>query len=142
MRPNGTRCAVAAAVYPPGLCRAIILGAEAQRRREGKAVSEERIARLALDIMEEQGFDPVRAIASLSPESWLAPEGATRLLGKGYSGVVFLEEKTGVVVKVMLEDFAESEYKIFCDFADAGAPAFARASAPSGTPSPAAGWID
>jgi len=31
-----------------------------------------------------------------------------------------LEEKTGVVVKVMLEDFAEGEYKIFCDFADAG----------------------
>jgi tRNA A-37 threonylcarbamoyl transferase component Bud32 len=86
----------------------------------GKPVSEERIARLALDIMEEQGFDPVRAIASLSPESWLAPAGATRLLGQGYSGVVFLEEKTGVVVKVMLEDFAESEYKIFCDFADAG----------------------
>jgi tRNA A-37 threonylcarbamoyl transferase component Bud32 len=31
-----------------------------------------------------------------------------------------MEEETGVVSKVMLEDFAEQEYQIFCAFADAG----------------------
>ena len=42
--------------------------------------------------MEENAFDPVRAIASLSPSSLLCPSGALRVLGSGFIGIVFLEE--------------------------------------------------
>lgn len=86
----------------------------------GKPVSEVRLARVAMDVMEEQGYDPVRAFASLSPRSLLCPASAVRVMGAGFIGTVFKEEQTGVVVKVMLEDFAEKEYEIFCAFADAG----------------------
>jgi tRNA A-37 threonylcarbamoyl transferase component Bud32 len=70
--------------------------------------------------MEKQAYDPVRAVASLSPASLQCPESAMRVLGSGYVGVVFLIEETGHAVKVMLEDFAEKEYDIICSFADAG----------------------
>ena len=43
--------------------------------------------------MEEHSFDPVRAVASLSPASLLCPSGALRVLGSGFIGVVFLEEE-------------------------------------------------
>jgi len=75
---------------------------------------------MAVDVMEEQAYDPIRAVASLSPASLLCPAGAMRVLGGGCIGVVFLEEETGNVVKVMIEDFAKKEYDIFCAFADAG----------------------
>lgn len=42
--------------------------------------------------MEEHAFDPVRAVASLSPSSLLCPTGALRVLGSGFIGIVFLEE--------------------------------------------------
>ena len=44
--------------------------------------------------MEENAFDPVRAVASLSPSSLLCPSGALRVLGSGFIGIVFLEEDT------------------------------------------------
>ena len=43
--------------------------------------------------MEEHAFDPVRAVASLSPSSLLCPTGALRVLGSGFIGIVFLEEE-------------------------------------------------
>jgi hypothetical protein len=86
----------------------------------GKPVSEERIARLAVDVMEEAGYDPFKAYASLAPDRLFCPTSAMRVLGAGEIGTVFLEEQTGQVVKSMLEDFAEKEYEIFCAFADAG----------------------
>jgi tRNA A-37 threonylcarbamoyl transferase component Bud32 len=86
----------------------------------GQEVSEQRLARMAVDVMEEQAYDPVRAVASLSPASLLCPTTAMRVLGSGFVGVVFLEEETRVVVKVMLEDFAQKEYDVFCMFAEAG----------------------
>lgn len=43
-----------------------------------------------------------------------------RLLGSGFGGIVFLEEETGVVVKVMLDEFAPKEYDIFKTFANVG----------------------
>ena len=45
--------------------------------------------------MEEHAFDPVRAVASLSPSSLLCPTGALRVLGSGFIGIVFLEEDEG-----------------------------------------------
>ena len=45
--------------------------------------------------MEEHAFDPVRAVASLSPSSLLCPTGALRVLGSGFIGIVFLEEADG-----------------------------------------------
>ncbi|CAE6940348.1 unnamed protein product [Symbiodinium sp. KB8] len=48
--------------------------------------------------MEEHAFDPVRAVAALSPSSLLClhqilcPTGALRVLGSGFIGTVFLEE--------------------------------------------------
>ncbi|CAE8618371.1 unnamed protein product [Polarella glacialis] len=86
----------------------------------GKEVPEQRLARMAVDVMEEQGYDPVRAVASLAPAALLCPAGAMRVLGSGCIGVVFLEEQSGTVVKVMLEDFAKKEYDLFCSFANAG----------------------
>jgi tRNA A-37 threonylcarbamoyl transferase component Bud32 len=79
---------------------------------------------MALDAMEEQAFDPVRALASLSPASLLCPSGPLSVLGSGEIGVVFLEEESGEVVKVMLEDFAKKEYDVFCAFAKAGLTPF------------------
>lgn len=90
----------------------------------GKPISEQRLARMALDAMEEQAFDPVRALASLSPASLLCPAGPLSVLGSGEIGVVFLEEESGEVVKVMLEDFAKKEYDVFCAFAKAGLTPF------------------
>jgi len=86
----------------------------------GKPVSEERIARLAVDVMEDNAYDPVKAFSSLSPASLLCPASAVRVMGAGYVGVVFMEERTGTVVKCMVEDFAEKEYEVFCAFANAG----------------------
>lgn len=86
----------------------------------GKEISDEKISRAAADIMKEQAYDPVRAVASLQPASLLCPCSAMRVLGAGCIGVVFLEEESGVVVKVMLDDIANKEYKVFCAFADAG----------------------
>eukprot|EP00443_Scrippsiella_acuminata_P008718 CAMPEP_0115363626 /NCGR_PEP_ID=MMETSP0270-20121206/103341_1 /TAXON_ID=71861 /ORGANISM="Scrippsiella trochoidea, Strain CCMP3099" /LENGTH=504 /DNA_ID=CAMNT_0002786281 /DNA_START=434 /DNA_END=1944 /DNA_ORIENTATION=+ len=86
----------------------------------GKQVSDERISRLGVEVMEEQGYDPIRAVASLSPASMQCPTSAMRVLGSGAIGVVFLVEETGTVVKVMLEDFANKEYEVFCACADAG----------------------
>jgi len=86
----------------------------------GKEDTEQRLARSAADVMEEQGYDPVRAIASLAPGSLLCPTSAMRVLGSGEIGIVFLEERTGNVVKAMLEDFAKQEYDNFCLFANVG----------------------
>lgn len=86
----------------------------------GKPVSDLRLARVAMDVMEEQAYDPVRAFASLSPKALLCPSSAVRVMGAGFCGTVFMEEQTGTVVKVMLEDFAEREYEVFCAFANAG----------------------
>jgi len=86
----------------------------------GKEVSEQRIARMGLDVMEEQGYDPIRAVSSLSPSSLLCPTSAMRLLGSGFGGVVFMEEETGNVVKVLLDEFAPKEYDIFQAFAKVG----------------------
>eukprot|EP00746_Dinoflagellata_sp_MGD_P008419 gnl/MRDRNA2_/MRDRNA2_116844_c0_seq1.p1 gnl/MRDRNA2_/MRDRNA2_116844_c0~~gnl/MRDRNA2_/MRDRNA2_116844_c0_seq1.p1 ORF type:complete len:733 (+),score=145.44 gnl/MRDRNA2_/MRDRNA2_116844_c0_seq1:125-2200(+) len=86
----------------------------------GKPVSEDRIARLAVDVMKESAYDPIRAFASLLPAELQIPSSAVRILGAGAIGVVFMEEETGVVSKVMLEDFAEQEYEVFCAFANAG----------------------
>eukprot|EP00747_Dinoflagellata_sp_TGD_P179308 gnl/TRDRNA2_/TRDRNA2_29921_c0_seq1.p1 gnl/TRDRNA2_/TRDRNA2_29921_c0~~gnl/TRDRNA2_/TRDRNA2_29921_c0_seq1.p1 ORF type:complete len:743 (+),score=137.28 gnl/TRDRNA2_/TRDRNA2_29921_c0_seq1:57-2231(+) len=85
-----------------------------------KYMSEEKIARLAMDVMEAHGYDPVKAFFSLSPAAVLCPASAVRVLGVGEHGTVFMEEKTGHVVKIMLDDFAEQEYQIFCAFADVG----------------------
>mmetsp|Transcript_100258 Transcript_100258/g.158023 ORF Transcript_100258/g.158023 Transcript_100258/m.158023 type:complete len:781 (+) Transcript_100258:57-2399(+) len=86
----------------------------------GKEVSEQRLARMAMDVMEEQAYDPIRAVASLSPSSILCPCTAMRVLGSGFVGIVFLEEESGEVVKVMLEDFAKKEYDVFVTFFNAG----------------------
>eukprot|EP00434_Breviolum_minutum_P006315 symbB.v1.2.005574.t1/scaffold296.1/size257539/16 len=85
----------------------------------GKPVSEQKLARMAVDVMEEHAFDPVRAVASLSPSSLLCPTGALRVLGSGFIGIVFLEEETGEVVKVMLDDFAQKEYELCRVFSQA-----------------------
>lgn len=85
-----------------------------------KEMSDQRLARAAVDLMEEQAYDPVRAIASLSPATLLCPGSAMRVLGSGCSGTAFLEESTNAVWKVMLEDFAPQEYKVFTAFAKAG----------------------
>lgn len=85
----------------------------------GKPVSDQKLARMAVDVMEEHAFDPVRAVASLSPSSLLCPTGALRVLGSGFIGIVFLEEETGEVVKVMLDDFAQKEYELCRVFAQA-----------------------
>jgi len=86
----------------------------------GKEISEQRLASLALEAIKEQGYDPFRAIAALSPSSLLCPTSAMRLLGSGFGGVVFLEEETGTVVKVLLDEFAPKEYDIFQAFAKVG----------------------
>jgi tRNA A-37 threonylcarbamoyl transferase component Bud32 len=86
----------------------------------GKEIGDQRLGRMAVDVMEENQYDPVRAVASLSPGSLLCPTTAMQVLGSGFIGVVFLEEETGHVVKVMLEDFAKREYEVFTDFANAG----------------------
>lgn len=86
----------------------------------GKEESDQKIARMALDVLEEQGFDPVRAVASLAPDSMLCPSTAMRVLGSGAIGVAFLEEDTEVVAKVMLEDFAGQEFRVFNAFAKRG----------------------
>ncbi|CAE6956483.1 unnamed protein product [Symbiodinium natans] len=85
----------------------------------GKPVSDLRLARMAADVMEEHAFDPVRAVAALSPSSILCPTGALRVLGSGFIGTVFLEEETGEVAKVMLDDFAKKEYDLCRAFASA-----------------------
>ncbi|CAE7299570.1 unnamed protein product, partial [Symbiodinium necroappetens] len=54
----------------------------------------------------EHAFDPVRAVAALSPSSILCRTGL-RVLGRGFIGTAFLEEETGEVAKVMLDDFAQ-----------------------------------
>jgi len=86
----------------------------------GKEEGDQKLARMAMDVMEEHAFDPVRAVASLSPASMLCPATAMRVLGGGCIGAVFLEELTGTAVKVIIEDNAPEEYKVFCAFADAG----------------------
>lgn len=86
----------------------------------GKPLSDQKLARMAVDVMEENAFDPVRAVASLSPSSLLCPSGALRVLGSGFIGIVFLEEETGEVVKVMPDDFAKKEYDLCRIFAEAG----------------------
>lgn len=85
----------------------------------GKDVSEQRIARMAVELMQEHAYDPVRVIASLMPVDLMNPETAVRVLGSGFCGVVFLEEKTGVAVKIVLDDNARAEYDAFCAFASA-----------------------
>lgn len=86
----------------------------------GKEESDQKIGRMALDVLEDQGYDPVRAIASLAPASMLCPSSAMRVLGSGCIGVAFLEEETDVVAKVMLEDFAQQEFRVFNAFAKRG----------------------
>ncbi|CAJ1400116.1 unnamed protein product [Effrenium voratum] len=101
----------------------------------GKPLSDARLARMAVDVMEEHSFDPVRAVASLSPASLLCPSGALRVLGSGFIGVVFLEEETGEVAKVMLDDFAKKEYELCRAFASANlAPAPLSLSGPCSVP--------
>lgn len=85
----------------------------------GKDVSDQRIGRIAIELMEEHAYDPVRVMASLMPADLMNPETAVRVLGSGFCGIVFLEESTGVAVKVVLDDNARAEYDTFCAFATA-----------------------
>eukprot|EP00929_Paragymnodinium_shiwhaense_P099032 TRINITY_DN6059_c0_g1_i1.p1 TRINITY_DN6059_c0_g1~~TRINITY_DN6059_c0_g1_i1.p1 ORF type:complete len:728 (-),score=162.76 TRINITY_DN6059_c0_g1_i1:477-2660(-) len=86
----------------------------------GKEESDQKIARMAMDVLEEQAFDPIRAVASLAPDAMLCPSKAMRVLGSGCIGVAFLEEDTDIVAKVMLEDFANQEFRVFNAFAKRG----------------------
>jgi len=86
----------------------------------GEAPSEDRIARMAVKVMESHAYDPVSAVSALSHDFFLECGSPTRVLGSGHYGIVFLEEDTGYVVKVMLDDDAAHEYALLRAFADAG----------------------
>ncbi|CAE7211365.1 unnamed protein product [Symbiodinium sp. CCMP2456] len=75
-------------------------------RAEDLRTSEALLGKLRTRVAEEHAFDPVRAVAALSPSSILCPTGL-RVLGSGFIGTAFLEEETGEVAKVMLDDFAQ-----------------------------------
>ena len=61
--------AVAAAIYPPQLCKAILRGAEAQRRREGRPLPEQVVKELAILGLSEAVGEP--ASAGAAPPEWL-----------------------------------------------------------------------
>lgn len=89
-------------------------------QRDGVKVPEGRVARVAVELMEKYAFDPVSTVASLTPSFFLCPTASPRMLGSGDNGAVFLEEGTGNVIKVMIDDDAPHEYQHLCAFASVG----------------------
>lgn len=87
---------------------------------DGKDVSEERLARMAVQAMAAQAYDPLRAVASLCPASFLPPSVAMNVLGSGCNGWVFFDPDTNTCLKVMLDDNGPHEYEIQHNFAEAG----------------------